>query len=122
MFRWLKPLCRLMPVLLLLPLAGICSAAGSEPPRAASAEKLSVRLQRILEREGYIGQFRNGQQLQRGVSAYLWDNRRMLKQTDFHAAKQVDVLVCLLLDKGYDNFAEYGDNKPFTDWCGKMIK
>lgn len=69
-----------------------------------------------------MAHFENGQDLQRGVSAYLWDNRQWLQQVDFHNARQIDVLVCLMIKKGFGGFVNYAENKDFISWCEKMIK
>jgi len=85
-------------------------------------QKLRQTLTHTLEREGYIGTFYAGIGLQRGISAYLWDNRSWLVRTDFSNARQVDVLVCLLTKKGYDGFQSYIADQSFEHWCETMVK
>lgn len=75
-----------------------------------------------LVKEGYMAHFSNGQDVQRGVSAYLWDNRQQLKEVDFHNARQADVLVCLMIKKGYGGFESYAEDQSFMDWCKKMVE
>ena len=109
----------LLAILLLCPVAAFpAQVKGSEE---LSAGEIRSRLQQNFEREGYLGQFRNGQQLQRAVSAYLWDNRQKLKIFDFHNAKQIEVVICLMIDKGYGNLEEYSSDRTFVTWCGKML-
>ena len=60
--------------LLLLPLLFINAAFGAD--ETADADAVRIRLSQILDREGYVGQYRHGQALQRAVSAYLWDHRQ----------------------------------------------
>lgn len=80
------------------------------------------RVTQVLEREGYLAHFSNGQDLQRGVSAYLWDHRQSLKSVDFHNAVQVDVLVCLLINKGYPGFNKCIENKAFMGRCQGFLR
>jgi hypothetical protein len=111
----------------LLLAAGLCLLApavwaGAPEGHPQSLEQdLQQTLYTTLEREGYIGTFYAGVELQRGISAYLWDNRVWLVNTDFNNARQVDVLVCLLVKKGYGGFQEYAENQSFMNWCGDMV-
>jgi hypothetical protein len=84
--------------------------------------ELRETLVRTLEREGYVGKFRNGQDLQRGLSAYLWDNRNWLHVIDFNHSRQVDVVVCLLHKKGYPGFADYLNSEIVKNWCDNIVQ
>lgn len=87
-----------------------------------SAGNIRESMRKILAREGYIGKFANGQEMQRGVSAYLWDNRTQLGNSKFHRSKDVDAALCLMLSKGYPGLKTCADNKNFTDWCRQIVK
>ena len=112
----------------LLLAAGFCLVvpvvwAGAPEGHPLSIEQgLRQTLYTTLEREGYIGKFYAGVELQRAISAYLWDNRVWLTHTDFNNARQVDVLVCMLVKKGYGGFEEYAGNQSFMQWCDDMVK
>jgi len=112
----------------LLLAAGLCLVASAVRAGAPAGHPLSVEqnlrqtLYNTLEREGYIGSFPAGVELQRGISAYLWDNRQWLVKTDFSNARQVDVLVCVLVKKGYGGFQDYAANQSFMTWCGDRVR
>jgi len=78
-------------------------------------------LQQHLDDEGYLCAFPNGQGLQRGISAYLWDNRSWLKMTDFHNSRKIDVVVCLMYKKGYPGFDAYMANADDNNWCERIV-
>jgi len=98
--------------------------AGAPEGHPLSIEpELQGKLMGTLEREGYIGSFyAAGIELQRGISAYLWDNRSRLKTVDFHNARDVDALVCLLMKKGYKGYDDYADNEEFMTWCNTLVE
>jgi hypothetical protein len=75
-----------------------------------------------LASEGYMARFPNGQDVKRGVSAYLWDHRKALKNVEFHNSRQLDVLICIMIQKGYGNFPDYDTDQTFLSWCGQMLK
>jgi hypothetical protein len=79
-------------------------------------------LRQALDKEGYIGQFRNGQDLQRGVSAYLWDNRSWFQTIDFHNSRKFDAVVCLLQKKGYAGFDVYLKSELVKNWCNSLVQ
>ncbi len=110
-------------LLLLLLLLPFMASAGAP---AGHLESLDTEVREAiiqnLAAEGYMARFPNGQDVQRGVSAYLWDSRQWLKEVRFNNARQVDVLVCLMIKKGYGGFAYYEENQSFIDWCGKMVE
>ena len=86
-------------------------------------ESLDSNLRHIVEQRlddrGYMGDFRYGNSLARGISAYLWDNRQWLANMDFSDARQADVMVCLMTKQGYSEFDEYAD--AIKDWCNQII-
>ncbi len=92
----------------------------------ADAESPAVELRRTisrhLDREGYLGRFPNGQDFDRAVSAYLWDHRTELRTIDFPHQQKHEVLICLLLAKGYPGFDRQAASKDFRRWCEKMTK
>ena len=102
--------------ILLLGLPGLSVAEES------SAVELRNTLSRHLDREGYLGRFPNGQDLDRAVSAYLWDHRHELRSVDFPHQQKYEVLICLLLAKGYAGFSRQAAAEDFNRWCGKMTK
>ncbi len=95
-----------------------CSVRAAELPDGM----LRHRLQQALNREGYIGSFPNGQELQRGVSAYLWDNRNWLQSVDFHSTRQLDVTACLLHKKGYLGFSAQLKGANGGNWCDNLVR
>lgn len=116
-------LCRafcLSVLLVLLPVSQLPADSAAQPD--SSAGEIRVRLEQVLRSEGYIGQYRNGQDLQRGMSAYLWDHRQELKTVEFHNSRQVDVLVCLLLKKGFAGFEQCITNRAFMNRCSAILR
>ena len=92
------------------------SVSAGDP--VTSEQWLRGRVSQVLHREGYLGQYPNGQGLQRGLSAYLWDNRSWLKMVDFHNSRKLDAVVCLLDKKGYPGFADYLESAVGKkNWC-----
>lgn len=86
-----------------------------------SAVELQSAVRKFLEREGYMGSFNHGQDLQRGISAYLWDNRNWLTTVDFHNSRKLDAVICLLDKKGYPGFAPHLSNDVSKNWCNKLV-
>lgn len=83
---------------------------------------LRQQIKQILDREGYIGRYRNGQDLQRGISAYLWDYRHWLKNSNFHNSRTMEVLACLMIKRGYPGFETYAENQSFMKACQQLVK
>lgn len=110
----------LLMTLLLLSLLPVSAGAPAGHYKSLDAD-MRNRLIQNLDSEGYMARFKNGQDLKRGISAYLWDNRQWLKNVDFHNSKQIDVLVCLMIKKGYGNFADYAGERSFMAWCEGMV-
>ena len=112
----------LVPVLLAALLLLTQNAFAGAPEGHPESLDSNVRyiLQQRLDDKGYMGDFRSGEDLARGISAYLWDNRHWLTSTDFHNARQVDVLICLMKKKGYPEFNEYA--AEIKDWCNQTVK
>lgn len=108
----------LLLLILLLPLSAIAAPIGT---RQGSGVDVRERIIQNLTREGYMANFSNGQGFQRGVSAYLWDNRHWLKNVKFNNAKQVDVVICLMNKKGYGNFSAHAAEQTFMKWCEGML-
>lgn len=105
----------LLAVALLFP--GPLLAAG----KTVSQVKLRQQIKQILDREGYVGRYRNGQGLQRGISAYLWDHRHWLKKTNFHNSRQQEALLCLLISRGYPGFEQYAGKPSFMKNCRQLV-
>lgn len=93
--------------------------AGAPEGHIDSLERqLHDNLQKRLSNEGYM---RNGRSiLALSFSAYLWDNRRWLTSTEFNNARQADVMVCLMMKKGYLEFNKYAFD--IEDWCNEIIE
>ena len=106
----------LLGILLLFPRALF---AASDP---GSSIPLRQQIKQILDREGYIGRYRNGQELQRGISAYLWDYRHWLKSSNFHNSKKLEVLACLMIKRGYPGFETYAESQSFMKTCQQLVK
>jgi hypothetical protein len=105
-------------LILLLPLS---VTAAQVRPTLSNGAAVREGIIQNLTREGYMAHFSNGQGFQRGVSAYLWDNRHWLKNVSFNNAKQVDVLICLMSKKGYGNFSTHVAEQTFMNWCEGML-
>jgi len=103
---------------LLFCLQPVCVVSAAE----SQAGDLRELLQHALSREGFIGSYQNGQDLQRGISAYLWDNRNWLQRIDFHNARQIDAVVCLLDKKGYPGFAASLKSEVSRSWCDNLVR
>lgn len=103
-----------------------CSLVGwlALPVAAAdnNLQQTASLLATCLKQEGYLGHYPHGQDLQRGVSAYLWDHRHWLVDTDFHRSRDSETLICLLHAKGYPQFSERMEEKRFRDWCERTVK
>jgi len=99
-----------------------CAASGWADGVEPAIGEVRAQVTRILDREGYIGSFRNGQELQRGISAYLWDHRYWLQKTDFHNSRQLDALLCLLIKQGQPGFESYAENRTFMGSCQQLVK
>ena len=111
-----------LPCLLVLLLFVSLANAGGPVGHPETLEgDLHYKLQSYFDREGYLGRFPNGQDLQRGISAYLWDNRLWLKSVDFHRSRKVDAVVCLLHKKGYPGFESYFESRVFENWCSEIV-
>jgi len=112
------PLPQLLAVLLLLAQPAFAEAPAGHP------ESIDRGLRHILvkrlNQEGYMGQSGNNMDLSRGIADYLRDNRQLLANLDFPRARQVDVLVCLMVKKGYSEFTEY--TTEIKEWCSQIIK
>jgi len=112
------PLPLLLAVLLLLAQPAFAEAPAGHP------ESIDRGLRHILvkrlNQEGYMGQSGNNMDLSRGIADYLRDNRQLLANLDFPRARQVDVLVCLMVKKGYSEFTEY--TTEIKEWCSQIIK
>ncbi len=87
-----------------------------------SAAEWRATVMKHLDREGYLGDFRNGQGLQRGISAYLWDNRHALETLEIPRQQEFDALICLLFKKGYPGFETLVKNPDFHRRCEKTTK
>jgi len=72
-----------------------------------------------LERERYLD---SEYTFQRAVSAYLWDYRQRLTTTDFPKDRQIDILVCLLHDKGNLDLKEFVESASMKKLCKDMLK
>lgn len=94
--------------------------AGGEP--GVRAGELRKQVRHVLDREGYIGRYSHGQELQRGISAYLWDHRSWLKRSDFHNSRQMEAMVCLLVKRGYAGFERYAGNQSSMENCRRLVK
>ncbi|MDX2480667.1 MAG: hypothetical protein QNK24_10060 [Desulfuromusa sp.] len=105
-------------LILMLPLSATAAPVG---PTLNSGVVVREGIIQNLTKEGYLAHFSNGQGFQRGVSAYLWDNRNWLKNVNFNNAKQVDVVICLMNKKGYVNFSAHATEQTFMNWCEGML-
>ncbi len=106
---------------LLLLLTTLANAGGPVGHVETIEGGLRLQLTRLLDAEGYLGKFRNGQHFSRAASAYLWDNRSALKQVDFHDELKIDVLTCLMQSRGYPGLDKYTDSQSFKQFCTEVL-
>lgn len=94
------------------------------PAAAADNDPKQTRtlLTACLKQEGYLGDYPHGQDLQRGISAYLWDHRHWLVATDFHRSRDTETLICLLSAKGYPQFSDRVKDRSLRSWCEQTVK
>jgi hypothetical protein len=116
LFRWLLVLC------LIILLAQAALAGGPVGHTDTLEGDLRYALQDYLADQGYMGKFYNGQDLQRGIAAYLWDNRSWLKNVDFHNSRNVDAVICLLHKKSYPGFDGYLNSEVVSNWCNQTVQ
>ena len=116
LFRWLLAPC----LILLFVQAALAGGPGGHTDTLEGG--LRYALQDHLAEDGYMGKFYNGQDLQRGISAYLWDNRSWLKNVDFHNSRNVDAVICLLHKKGYPGFDGYLSSEVVSTWCNQIAQ
>jgi hypothetical protein len=83
--------------------------------------KLRNVLEKNLNLSGYMGSFPEGRDLERGISAYMWDNRHWLKSTEFPRPRTVDALLCLMHRQGYPDLESYMDNERLRNWCDEVV-
>jgi hypothetical protein len=103
--------------MLLLSTLAVAGAPAGHPDSIDS--KLRQPLMQGLDRERYLD---SEYTFQRAVSAYLWDNRHLLTITDFPKDRQIDVLVCLLHDKGNLGLKEFVESASMKKLCKDMLK
>lgn len=90
---------------------------------AGHLEALDYKVKEVLlkglEKEGYRGGFRDS--LRRNISAFLWDNRILLRSRVLKIPneKQADLVICLMTRKGYQ-FGHY-TNAYFMGWCRQQV-
>lgn len=121
-FRYIDYMLKLYLCLLLICLGLLAQPKPAIADDAAAVEKsLRQSIAQVLGRVGYLGRYANGQELQRGISAYLWDNRNWLKTTDFHSLRQLDAVVCLLHKKGYPGFENHLETPAVRNFCRQLV-
>lgn len=103
--------------MLLLSTLAVAGAPAGHPDSIDS--KLRQPLMQGLDRERYLD---SEYTFQRAVSAYLWDNRDRLTTTDCPKDRQIDVLVCLLHDKGNPGLKEFVESASMQKLCKEMLK
>jgi len=104
----------------------VCSLIGwfALPATATdnNPQQTAALLATCLKQEGYLGNYPHGQELQRGISAYLWDHRHWLVDTDFHRSRDTETLICLLHAKGYPQFSDRIRDRYLSGWCEQKVK
>lgn len=93
------------------------NAGGPEGHIESIERNLEVELKYALSKEGY----RHGK-LKHMISAYLWDNRNLLKSIDIPQHREVDLMICVMTIKGIAEFKSYTNNKAYMDWCMEHVK
>ena len=87
-----------------------------------SSSEGQMLLRKQLKQEGYLGSFSAGQDLRRGISAYLWDNRNWFRVSDFHVSLNADAVGCLFYKKGYRGFSAEQFSSFSAAWCEKNVR
>ena len=100
----------------------VIAGAPSGHPRSVDRE-VGWRLEKAFSMEGYYyREFRDSKTTGRCISAYLWDNRRMLVTTDIPKHREVDLVICIMKRKGVDNFDRYFRSEIFSEWCDRNLR
>ena len=60
--------------------------------------------------------------IEKCISAYLWDNRQMLLTTDIAKQRQVDLVICILTKKGSAHFSRYARPSYYSGWCEEQLR
>lgn len=110
--RILKTVCL---TTLLLPFS--LTHAGAPEGHMSSIEPATAfMIKDILRAEGY-----NDQRLRRNISAFLWDNRKYLKNLNIPNHRQVDLAICLIERKGHHDLSQLTNNEFLLNWCDEQI-
>ncbi len=117
--NWIKLV--LVPVGLVLLFSQTVFSGGPAGHLGTIEGTLRNVLQENLNGSSYMGSYPDGRDLERGISAYLWDNRNWLRSTDFPKSRTVDALICLMNRQGYPGFETYMDNESLRNWCDKIV-
>ena len=104
----------LLIMLLLVPYSYADAPEGALPSIEGSLKSALIE---VLDRAGYMASSWTRKDLERGLSAFLWDNRRMLSGMEIPDERQVDLAVCLMLKRGEHGFDQYAGSTGFTNWC-----
>jgi hypothetical protein len=118
-WKWIKWV--LVPLGLVLLSSQLVLSAGPAGHLDTIEGELRDVLQENLNRRGYMGNYPDGRDLERGISAYLWDNRNWLKSTDFSKPRNVDALICLMHRQGFPDLETYMDNERLKNWCVEVV-
>ncbi|ODS30243.1 MAG: hypothetical protein SCARUB_04641 [Candidatus Scalindua rubra] len=78
---------------------------------------LKKEIKKALKKEGY-----KSKNFMHNISAYLWDNRNMLKTTNVPKHKEVDLVICIMTRKGNTGFESYTSSEIYMDWCEDHLK
>ncbi len=78
---------------------------------------LKWQIQEALYKEGY-----RDKNPKHNISAYLWDNRHLLKTMDIPQHREVDLVICVMTRNGITGFERFTNNEAYVHWCEKHVK
>lgn len=99
----------------------LCAKAAIAGAPSGNPESIDVEVKRQIERALYTEGYYNFEKKQR-ISAYLWDNKRMLVTTDIPKYREVDLVICIMVRKGHEGFEKFITSKDFSKWCTMHLK
>lgn len=121
-----KLLKRSLLVICFLLLAAQSVLAGAPEGNPGSLEgQMQMNLSFALRDQGYdyTGEYSDELISRRQcISAFLWDNRDWLVDTDFPESRNVDAVICILHKMGYPEFDRYLYTDVVIDWCNQTVE
>ena len=95
---------------------GLATASAGAGHPLSLEQDIKRSLENSLHSAGY-----DCKDIEKNISAYLWDNRQMLLTTDIAKQRQVDLVICILINKGNAHFSRYSRPSDFSAWCNEQL-